>query len=297
MDPTRSNDCRPTISIIVPHFNDLENLKVCLRRLADQDYPRDRFEIIVADNGSSVGVEAVAEQVGDLATVVLARERGAGPARNAGVEASQGDWLVFTDSDCRPAPDFLAEGMAALEGYDFVGGRIDVSVADPDRITPTEAFELVFAFHNDLNILHSGFSVSANLFVPRRVFQAVGGFRNGAPEDIDWCARARTQGYRIGYAPRSVVQHPARRTWGELVRKSRRLTNEFYFMFRQRPLGELQWIVRGLLLPLSVIPHSVVVLRSGALRSWRSRLDAIGVLAAIRIRRGLWAYEAMFHRL
>ena len=63
--------------------------------------PSGRTEIIVADNGSSRGLDAVRRIVGTRGQVVEVAERGAGPARNAGVRASRGDSLAFIDSDCR----------------------------------------------------------------------------------------------------------------------------------------------------------------------------------------------------
>ena len=98
--------------------------------------------------------------------------------------------FAFTDSDCVPAPDWLKEGMAALADYDFVGGRVDVSVADERSVTPTEAFEKVFAFDFETYINRKGFTGSGNLFVPRTIFEAVGGFRNAVSEDVDWSRRA-----------------------------------------------------------------------------------------------------------
>ncbi len=72
---------KPKISVVIPHYRDVENLKVCLRALEAQSAPRDSFEVIVADNGSP-DAEAVKAATGQ-ARLVIAQERGAGPARNA----------------------------------------------------------------------------------------------------------------------------------------------------------------------------------------------------------------------
>src|SRR5271154_7637613 len=90
------------VSVIVPHLNDYDNLDACLTLLGDQSFPNDRTEIIVADNGSSRGPDALRQIVGTRGRVVEVAERGAGPARNAGVGAARGAALAFLDSDCRP---------------------------------------------------------------------------------------------------------------------------------------------------------------------------------------------------
>ena len=95
-------DERPRISVVIPHYNDLKRLSLCLDALRRQTYPADRVEIVVADNASPQGVEAVRAVVADRARVVLVRDRGAGPARNGGVAASTGEILAFIDLTATP---------------------------------------------------------------------------------------------------------------------------------------------------------------------------------------------------
>src|SRR4029077_5730374 len=117
-----------------------DNLDACLTLIGAQTFPGDRTEVIVADNGSSRGLDAVCEIVGSRGRVIEVAERGAGPARNAGVRASSGEAIAFIDSDCRPDERWLEEGLAELAMADFAGGRVDVLVEDPRRMTPAEAF-------------------------------------------------------------------------------------------------------------------------------------------------------------
>ncbi len=279
-----------TVSVIVPHFEDLAGLDACLTALAAQDVTG--FEIVVADNASPAGEAAVAAVVAGRAKLIVATERGAGAARNAGVAASTGDILAFTDADCVPDPGWLRAGIAALEGADLVGGAMRVSVADEARITPVEAFERVFAFDNRAYVERKGFSVTANLFTRRAVFDAVGGFRAHVAEDADWCLRARDAGYAIAYAPAAVVAHPARRTWPELTRKWDRLTREGAALHVARGGSPGAWLARSLLLPLSIVAHLPKVARSPALHRPRDRLAAAAVMARLR----LWRLAAALRR-
>src|SRR5271165_879096 len=113
----------PFVSVVIPHFNDLGGLRLCYSRLLGQTYPRDRFEIVVADNNSRCGLDMVGSAAPE-ARVVPAPIQGAGPARNAGIAASRGEVIAFLDSDCVPEPDWLIEGVAALMQFDFVGGQV-----------------------------------------------------------------------------------------------------------------------------------------------------------------------------
>ncbi len=279
----------PAASVIVPHFEDLANLDVCLAALAAQDFTD--FEVVVADNGSPSGSAAVAAVIAGRARLIVATERGAGAARNAGVAASTAPILAFTDADCVPARGWLTAGVAALAPADLIGGTMLVSVGDEARMTPAEAFERVFAFDNRTYVERKGFSVTANLFTRRAVFDDVGGFRPHVAEDADWCLRARDAGYRIAYAPGAVVAHPARRTWPELTRKWERLMRESAALHRARGGSMAGWIGRAWLLPVSIVAHLPRIGRSTALHRPRDRLAAAAVMARLRLWRLVVAHR------
>lgn len=273
----------PRISVIVPHFEDLDGLDKCLTALAQQTVEAATIEIIVADNMSPVGLGAVERTIAGRARLVAVAEKGAGPTRNGGAAAARGDYLAFTDSDCVPSPAWLGAGTSALDVYDIVGGAMRVSVADPRHMTAAEAFEAEFAFANDHYVRKLGFSVTANLFVRRADFERVGGFRAGIPEDFEWCQRATRAGLSIGYAEAALVTHPARRTWPELERKWRRLTQEDYRFARERGEDRARWLLKSCAMPISIIPHAIRAAVSPRLPDARTKLLAISILTRLRL--------------
>jgi glycosyltransferase involved in cell wall biosynthesis len=281
------------VSVIVPHYRDLRRLDLCLSALERQTYPRAAFEVIVADNASPEGEAAVATVAGDRAKVVTVPERGAGAARNGGVAVSKGNILAFTDCDCVPEPDWLAEGLAALADYDFVGGRMCVLTDDPTHITGAEAFEKVFAFNNRRYVLEKQFTVTANLLCSRAVFDRVGGFRVGLSEDMEWCQRAIAGGYRIGYAERAVVGHPARRDWAELKTKLVRIDAEMFAFTMLGAHGRLRWLARTLALPVSALAHTPKAVLSCELTSLPQRAGAVAILYRSRLWRFVDALRLM----
>lgn len=293
LEPDKARPAIGLVSVIVPHLNDYDNLDACLTLLDAQTFPRDRTEIIVADNGSSRGLDAVRVVVGSRGRVVEVDERGAGPARNTGVSVSRGEALAFIDSDCRPDPRWLEEGLAELLSADIVGGQVDVLVGDPRRMTPAEAFESVFAFRNEHYVKDLAFTVTASMFVWRTVFDSVGGFENGVPEDKDWCLRARRQGYQIRFAPKSILGHPARRTMPELKRKWRRLTLESCRGAQLEGKGPALILLRQWAALLAVVPHAFLPLVSKRLEGVRNRILAIRALAQIRAYRFMVAHRAV----
>lgn len=273
---------KPKFSVVVPHYHDLVGLDRCLVALGEQTVPREDFEIVVADNNSPEGEQAVSRAIDGRARLVIVTEKGAGPARNGGVAVARGKVLAFTDSDCVPEPSWLMEGVKKLDEYDFVGGRVTVLVDDLHRITAVEAFERVFAFDFKTYITRKGFTGAGNLFCSKQMFNQVGGFRAAVSEDLEWSLRARSKGFRLGYAPRAIVGHPARRSWQELRAKWKRVNLETYLLYRERKAGRAQWLVRTLALPLSAVAHVPKVLASDQLADARQRWAAIKVLFQIR---------------
>ncbi|HVZ27837.1 MAG TPA: glycosyltransferase [Rhizomicrobium sp.] len=276
-----------TISIIVPHYNDLAGLDRCLAALARQTFSAEPWEIVVADNASPQGEEAVAAVVRNRARLVTVRQKGAGPARNGGVAASTGEILAFTDSDCVPDPHWLEKGIEGLAHSDFVGGAVDVLVHDPSRQSAAESFEKVFAFDTERYVTQKGFVATCNLFCTRRVFDAVGVFENGISEDVDWSRRATGKGFRIGYVPEALVGHPARRDWSEIRKKWIRINAETYALTVRTPAGRLKWALVCLALPASCLVHTVKVLRSPKLKGLSQRAGALGMLYRLRFWRML----------
>ena len=287
---------RPEVSVIIPHYDDLTGLGLCLDSLCSQSASmEDTVEIVVADNNSPCGREAVEDLVRGRARVVVALEKGAGPARNAGIAAARGSLLAFTDSDCIPEPGWLSAGLATLERFDLVGGRMEVLVGAEDAMTGPEAFERVFAFDNRDYVERKGFTVTANLFCRAETAAAVGPFGTGVSEDREWCLRAVRKGMTIGYAPDAVVGHPARATWRDLLGKWRRIDRESYALWRSEGKSVVGWLGRSWLLPASIVPHAVKVMRSDRVVGPRDRIKALSTLVAHRMWR-FWDQQRLLLR-
>lgn len=282
------------VSVIIPHWNDLENLAQCLLHLRAQTVPREEFEIVVADNNSACGLDAVRAVCGPDVMLVEAREQGAGPARNAAIAASKGVVLALIDSDCFADPEWLEMGIAGLADFDFVGGHVRVHPNIASAPNAVEAFEAVFAFDFRDYIERQGFTGTGNMFVSRGVFDAVGPFRNGVSEDVEWSHRARTRGFRLGYVPQARVTHPARHDWPALRSKWEKATREAWGLVQGNPRAEWRWLLKASVMPLSAFAHVPKVLMAKAELSFGQRMKAILVLIRLRAWRGiemlrLWA--------
>jgi len=278
----------PSAAVIIPHYDDLSRLARCLAALAPQVAVQGpgRVEVVVVDNASPISPAEVIPS--DPAfRLVIEPGRGAALARNRGVAESSAPLLFFLDSDCLPAPDWLAVALSVAGQSDLVGGAVAVFDETPPPRNGAQGFEAVFAFDNRGYVEEKGFSVTANLLTRRDVFEAVGGFRNGMSEDLDWCQRARAAGYRLTYAPALKVGHPSRGDWAALRRKWQRLTAELFGLRPKGMASRLAWAGRALVVAASFLPHAPRVMRHPSLRS-EERLPTLATLIRLRLARAGW---------
>ncbi|SFE80079.1 glycosyltransferase family 2 protein [Roseivivax sediminis] len=277
---------RPKATIIVPHFRDNARLQRCLAALVPQLRPD--VEALVVDNGSPECPSVPAP-----VRLVCENRSGAAHARNRGVHESSGELLFFLDSDCVPERDWLETALRTARNGDVVGGAVVVFDEAPPPHTGAQLFERIFAFDNERYVTRKGFSVTANMLTSRAVFEAVGPFRDGVSEDLDWCLRARAAGFSIAYAHALRVAHPSRADWTELRRKWRRLTREGFGVNGASPRARLIWALRALAMPPSVLAHLPRILRAPGLRG-TEKTRALAVLVRLRLLRMTWMLAQAF---
>ncbi len=205
----------PFISVIIPTYERVGQLSVCLGALAAQGYPRDRFEVLVVDDGSATSPEASVETFRQQLNVRLLKQLHSGPAaaRNYGAAYAKGSFLAFTDDDCAPAPGWLQSLATCFVSCSdcVLGGRTINELANNPYSTVSQlVVDYLYARWNP-DPMHATFFTSNNLALPAKCFQAVGGFDTGwtraAGEDRDLCDRLIARGYRLIYAPDALVCH------------------------------------------------------------------------------------------
>ncbi len=214
----------PRVSVVVPVWNDAIRLRKCLTSLQALNYPPDRLEVLIVDNGSTDGSEEVARSFAQM-KVLSEMRPGSYSARNLGLSHATGDYVAFIDSDCEAEPDWLFEGISIAQSTPTIGvvaGHVQV-VPPPGGATWASRFEQIFAFNQEQNV-RNGVCVTANWISPRDILVKVGGFESGLKSGADMrlSRRLSQSGYVIRYARTAIVRHPARPTVAALLKKKRR---------------------------------------------------------------------------
>ncbi len=274
----------PQIAVIIPHYNDPARLTRCLDALLPQ--AGNDVEVVVVDNASTVDIAGV-RYAFPTVRFLTQHTSGAGPARNMGVAETTAPWLMFIDADCLPSPDWIAVGREVAREGTVIGGRVDVFDETPPPKTGAEAFEHVFAFRMRAYLERDAFLGAGNLVLPRDLFDAVGGFRPAVSEDKEWSQRAASKGFRLAFEDRLAAGHPSRQDWPALRRKWKRLCVEAFLLRQQEGGGRLDWALKALAMPVSVLVHAPQVLRARGLTG-QEKARALGTLLRIRLARMVW---------
>jgi len=223
---TRGND-KPLFSVIIPTYARLASLEACLNGFCRSKFPRDRFEIIVVDDGSPVCPNHVAERFQDKLNITILSQPNAGPAvaRNFGARHARGVYVAFIDDDCVPAPDWLSalSQQFSLSPDCLAGGSIINSLPDNPYSTTTQLIQAyVYEYHYrrpDTSFLLNG----SNMALSTSHFQKLGGFSNSfrqaGGEDYDFCHRWHAAGRPVSYVPKATVYHAHELTFSSFWRQ------------------------------------------------------------------------------
>ncbi len=216
-------------SVVIPTYRRPGPLARCLDALAIQRFPADELEIIVVDDA---GDSAVADHVRGRSQPrcsYLSAKRRTGPAgaRNAGAEASSGEYLAFLDDDCIPDPGWLAALDAAIHRRRdaipvlFGGRNLDHGEGAFVRASQCLLDYLLANANRDPDA--ATFFPSNNIALLRTAFFEIDGFDprfpQAAAEDRDFCERWLARGYRMVSVPCAIVAHEHRSDLGGFVRQ------------------------------------------------------------------------------
>lgn len=202
------NQRPPVISVVIPAYNAQEKLGACLDALGRQTLPREEYEIIVVDDGSTDGTrEIVAEQ--DV-VLLCQRHQGAAAARNAGARRARGEIILFTDADCIPEPNWIRAMTAPFADKDVMGVSGRICTFQKGLVPRFIQLEYDNRYENIARHAYIDFISTATGAYRRGVFLQNGGFREDllGAEDAELSFRLANAGYKMVFAPQAIVYHP-----------------------------------------------------------------------------------------
>lgn len=217
----------PFASVVVPTWNRAALLADTLACLKRQDYPPEKFEIIVVDDGSTDATAEVVRQFDDggapRLSYVRLEHQGLNAARNAGISASTGDPVCFTDDDVDLPSGWLGilvEGARRYPEAGCLGGPVRVRFESaPPRYCGMEPMDWIGELDHGPHEQQVQHVHGCNLSIRRWAVQRVGGFNESLPiywEELEWERRLGHAGIPIIYLPSAWIWH--RRTRSDVAR-------------------------------------------------------------------------------
>jgi glycosyltransferase involved in cell wall biosynthesis len=283
-------------SIIVPVYNGERTIGTCLESLLDQTYPRERYEIIVVDNGSTDNTRELIKKY-PVRMTLEDEIRGSYAARNAGIKNAEGEIFAFTDADCIADPNWIEEGVKHLieSKADLVGGKVEFVY---NRRSPAELYDSITNMQNEYEIKENKIAKTANLFVKPCVFEGIGLFPKNliSGGDVIWTQRATSNGYKLAYAEGAIVKHPARGL-SSLAKKHYRVGKAHYIIWLSGG-KQKEELIKGLLsfLPPRLRTIKELIEKRGT-PDMKKRLAGIWFAATVvRLTEGVGRFSSMIRR-
>jgi cellulose synthase/poly-beta-1,6-N-acetylglucosamine synthase-like glycosyltransferase len=198
----------PLISVVIPAYDAVKSLSVCLDALEQQAILREEYEIIVVNNGPvDAAVKAVADRHG--VTFLSQPQEGAAAARNLGAKQAQGEILLFTDADCVPESNWIESMIAPFADQEVVGVCGVVRTRQTGLVPRFIQLEYDYRYRNIAKHTQIDFVNTGTAGYRKHIFIESGGFREAllGAEDVELSFRLASEGHKMVFAPEAIVYH------------------------------------------------------------------------------------------
>ncbi len=282
-----ANRRQAVIGVVVLSYNKRDDLLLALESIIRSEYPD--LQLVVVDNASSDGSADAVEARYPRVTMIRNTENlGAAGGRNSGWKHLRNtaacDYVVFLDDDSEVTPSYFAEIASCFEAYPEAGvvaGKALTGVNSGVIMSVGIAVNLYTGFVGDIGVGEK----DIGQYEYGRDLQACGGFAlavraavleelNGIDEqfnpygweEVDFCLRARSAGYRVRYEPRAVLCHKGSKAGRPPKAEYERHKVRNYFRLLGRHTNLVQKITCVFFVPVKCAHVAWQMLRTGNAR-------------------------------
>lgn len=220
----------PSVSIIIPTYNEHSQIENRINNILQLDYPKDKYEIMVVDSGSTDGTAELVNYIKNekelrtsLRLLNEEERNGKASAINFGKKNAKFDIILVTDANSKFSKNVLKEMMHHFKDpkVGAVGGRY--CVENPDyAITQSESFywDLERIMRTGESLIDSACLFHGEINAWRK--NIVDADCNALSEDLDMCIQIRKKGYKIQYEPKAIVYEPSATTYDDQIKQRKR---------------------------------------------------------------------------
>ncbi|MBI2110502.1 glycosyltransferase [Candidatus Woesearchaeota archaeon] len=216
----------PTVSIVIPAYNEEKDIKEAIGSLLNLDYPRDKYEIIVVDDGSTDNTKDIVKNFKHV-KLISQQNSGKAHALNNAIKSAKGELFVCLDADSRVERDALKKIINHFSHKDVAAVIPSLKIEKPRKfIEKLQWYEYLMCSFlrnsmsklNALIMTHGVFSVYR-----REVLLQIGGFdENNLTEDFEIAMRLRKHKYNVKMENTSVGHTNAPKNFRDLIKQRER---------------------------------------------------------------------------
>jgi glycosyltransferase involved in cell wall biosynthesis len=234
--------------VVIPVFNRLDVLRRVLLAINKQSLQSESFEVILVDDGSGENLTGVLNSLKLPYPIKLLKQAHLGPAaaRNFGAKQSQGEVIVFLDSDMIVTPSFLTEHLHCHQSghHDNVVGNLVVGPRYIDSSGLCDPLEMLdyFPDGSDLRLQKQPITYqeafTCNLSIHKGDWQKSGGFDErlvNSFEDIEFAYRAVSRGMKIQMAEKAIAYHEHPQNFKDRCQQAMRYSQTVPLLFQLHP--------------------------------------------------------------
>jgi GT2 family glycosyltransferase len=243
----------PKVSVVIVNLNGINHLKQCFASIEKLNYPKDKLEVIVVDNGSNDGsAEYINEKYVWIKLIINKKNEGFAKPCNDGARAASGEYVAFLNNDMKVKCDWLTELIASLKAssavcagsvilswngdqLDFAGGSVSFYGMGYQYNFHKQMRQVEPTLKCDKEIM---FACGGAMIIDRRIFLETGGFDEdyfAYYEDVDLGWRLNILGYKVVLSVKSRVFHRHHGTSGSFAKEYRNMLferNSLYTLFK-----------------------------------------------------------------
>lgn len=288
------SEATPSVAVIVPCWNEADTVAATCDSLLALDYPAEKLEVILVDDGSTDSTPAVMARFAHHPQVrIISKENGGKhTALNDGIASTAAEFIGCLDADSFVEPDALREIIPCFDNPKVAAVTAAMSVHSPKNLlqhmqnaeyTFGITYRHAFASINGLYVTPGPFS-----FYRKSTIDELGGFRHAhQTEDMEMALRIQRAGYEIENAPRARVYTKSPDTVFKLVKQRTRWTTGFI----RNVLGDYRDLIGAKkhgVLGMLVLPTAVLAIGSGILVFLLSLFELMrSAVAAVEIHAGV----------
>jgi cellulose synthase/poly-beta-1,6-N-acetylglucosamine synthase-like glycosyltransferase len=199
------------ISVIIPAYNAASTIRDTIEALLNQNYPKNKYEIIVVDDGSKDDTIKIVKSYKKV-RLIQQKHKGPAAARNLGAKKARGSILLFTDSDCIPSKNWIRDMIEPLKNSEIVGVSGTYKTLNKESIVARfVGYEIERNHEMMKKQKYIDFIGSYSAAYRKEIFLKFGGFDESFPiasgEDPELSFRISKAGYKMVFQPKAYVYH------------------------------------------------------------------------------------------